>query len=324
MIQYLSMAFGINFKNKWIANFLISQTFSILFLIVLQIAILIHINYEIKTPNYKILTLITFASKIISFLAIKLKSSQIFRLYDKLVDYQNKSYIKYYNHYISSIIFISFTFLMTWTSTAIHFNDLNFMKLYKESAEKQETLPMKQKMQIILMSFYVNAWQCLVQFIFYEFNSRYVSILNEFNREIRRNVSKPDKNVIIFSQIAVSEFTEFRVNINKNVDFIKYFIFIDTFGKTVPIIVSMFFIPNFNCNLNYIIVTHLVLTVVSFLWTMSSALGARKARTELILELNHWKSRLSTEESTLIEIKFLEKTIEKLKSNKKIEVIDFV
>jgi hypothetical protein len=213
---------------------------------------------------------------------------------------------------------------MTWISTAIHFNDSNFMEIYKESAEKQETLPMKRKMQIILMSFYVNAWECLVQFIFYEFNSRYVSILNEFNREIRRNVNKPDKNVIIFSQIAVSEFAEFRVNINKNVDFIKYFIFIDTFGKTVPIIVSMFFIPNLSGNLNYIIFAHLVLTVVSFLWTMSSALRARKARRELILELNHWKSKLSTEESTLIEIKFVEKIIEKLKSNKNIEVIDFV
>jgi hypothetical protein len=211
---------------------------------------------------------------------------------------------------------------MTWISTAIHFNDSSFMKIYKESDEKQETLPMKQKMQIILMSFYVNAWEYLVQFIFYEFNSRYVTILNEFNREIRR--SKPDKNAVIFSQIAVSEFTGFRVNINKNVNFIKYFIFIDTFGKTVLTIVPMFFIPNFNCNLNYIIVAHLVLTVVSFLWTMSSALRARNARRELILELNHWKSWLSTEESTLIEIKFLEKTIEKFKSSKNIEVIDFV
>jgi hypothetical protein len=108
MINYLLMIFGINCKIKWIATFLTGITLSIFSLIVVQIIAHISFDDEIKIIILKISCAIVYASKIISFIVLKFKSTKIFELYDRLIDYQIKSYIKYNNHYISTVVFILF------------------------------------------------------------------------------------------------------------------------------------------------------------------------------------------------------------------------
>jgi hypothetical protein len=108
MINYLLMIFGINCKNKWIATFLTGITLSIFSLIVVQIIAHISFDDEIKIITLKISCAIVFVSKLISFIVLKFKSTKIFELYDRLIDYQIKSYIKYNNHYISTVVFILF------------------------------------------------------------------------------------------------------------------------------------------------------------------------------------------------------------------------
>ena len=238
------MIFGINCKNKWIGSFLTGITLSIFSLIVNQIIAHISFGDEIKILILKISCAIVFVSKLISFIVLKFKSTKIFELYDRLIDYQIKSYIKYNNHYISTVIFILYTIIITWISTVIYFYDSHFSNLYKGLTEKQNNLPISQKSQIILICFYVNAWNFLLQIIFYEFNNRYISIINAFNQEIDRKSSKPDNNVIVLSQRTVWKFTKFRYDIKKNVDFVKYFIIIDTFSMALIMIYVMLYVPN--------------------------------------------------------------------------------
>ncbi len=180
--------------------------------------------------------------------------------------------------------------------------------------EKQNNLPINQKSQITLICFYVNAWNFLLQIIFYEFNNRYISIINAFNQEIDRKCSKPDNNVIVLSQRTVWKFTKFRSDIKKNVDFIKYFIIIDTFSMALIRIYVTFNVPNRNMNFNLFSFVYLILMAIHFLWTMNSALKVGKVEKEMISKLNRWKE-LESDENTFIEMRVLEKTVEQFKGN---------
>jgi hypothetical protein len=180
--------------------------------------------------------------------------------------------------------------------------------------ENQENLPINQKSQIILMTFYVNAWNFLLRIIFYEFNNQYISVINAFNQEIDRKSSKPDNNVIVLSQRTVWKFTKFRSDIKKNVDFVKYFIIIDTFSMALIMIYVMFYVPNHNMNFNLFSFVYLILMAIHFLWTMNSGLKVGKIEKEMISKLNCWKE-LESDENTFIEMRVLEKTVEQFKGN---------
>ena len=160
----------------------------------------------------------------------------------------------------------------------------------------------------------MNAWNFLLQIIFYEFNNRYISIINAFNQEIDRKVSKPDNNVIVLSQRTILEFTRFRSDIKKNVDFVKYFIIIDTSSMALVFTYVTFCVPNHNMNFNLYSFVHLILMIIHFLWTMSSALKVCKAEREFISKLNRWKE-MESDENTFIEMKVLERTIEQFEGN---------
>ncbi len=119
MINYLLMIFGINCKNKWIATFLTGITLSIFSLILVQIITHISFGDEIKILIFKISCAIALVSKITSFILLKFKSTKIFELYDRLIDYQIESFITYNNHYISTVIFILFTITAIWIGTSV-------------------------------------------------------------------------------------------------------------------------------------------------------------------------------------------------------------
>ncbi len=314
MINYLLMIFGINCKNKLIGTFLTGITLSIFSLIMVQTIVHISFGDEIEILIFKISSAIVVASKIISFIPLKFKSTKIFELYDRLIDYQIKSYIKYNNHYISTVIFILFTIIATWISTAIYFYDSHFGNIHKGLIEKQENLPISQKSQIILISFYVNAWNFLLQIIFYEFNNRYISIINAFNQEIDRKVSKPDNNVIVLSQRTVLKFNKFQSDIKKNVDFVKYFIIIDTFSMALIMIYVMFCVPNRNMQFKLFSFAYLILMAIYFFWTMNSGLKVGKVEKEMVSKLNRWKE-LESDENTFIEMRVLERTVDQFEGN---------
>ncbi len=319
MIRYLSNVFGVNCNNKWIASSLTGLTLSILSLVVFEITFPISINDELKILILKISGSVTFASRIVSFLLIKYYSSKIFRVYDQIEEYQIKSFIKYDN-YFSIIISILFVFISTGLSTTIYFCDFYFNNLYKELTEKQELIPINQKLQVFLINFYIHAWNTLLQLMYREFNTRYISIIETFIEEMNRRYSKPDRTVIINAQRTVLQLTEFRSNFKKNVEFIKYFIIIDILSMSGIMIYALIYIPTYNMKINIFSISYLILMSIHFSWTVKTELNANKLSEELSSKLNHW-NELSTEGFCLIEMKVLERTIQLLKENDNIQAV---
>jgi len=322
MVRYLSKVFGINCNNKWIGNSLTGLTLSILSLVVFQITFPISLKDELKILIVKISCSVTFASKIVSFLLIKYYSSKIFRVYDQIEEYQIKSFIKYDN-YFSTIISILFVFISTGLTTAIYFYDSYFNNLFKELTEKQEIIPINQKLQVFLIHFYLHAWKILLQLMYREFNTRYISIIETFIEEINRRFNKPDRNVIINAQRTVLQLIEFRSNFKKNVEFIKYFIIIDILSMFGITIYPLIYIPTYNMNFNIFCILYLILMSIHFSWTIKTELKVNKLSEELSSKLNSWKS-FRIEGINSIEMKVLERTIQLFTENDNIEAEDFI
>jgi hypothetical protein len=312
--------FGINCNNKWIGNSLTGLTLSILSLVVFQITFPISLKDELKILILKISSSVTFASKIVSFLIIKYYSSKIFRVYDQIEEYQIKSFIKYDN-YFSTIISILFVFTSTGLTTAIYFCDFYFNNLFKELTEKQELIPIDQKLQIFLINFYVHALKTLLQLMYREFNTRYISIIETFIEEIDRRFNKPDRNVIINAQRTVLQLIEFRSNFKKYVEFIQYFIVIDILSMSGIIIYALIYIPTYNMKFNIFCILYLILMLFHFSWTIKTGLKVNKLSEELSSKLNRW-NELSIDGLCSIEMKVLERTIQLFKENDNIQAED--
>ncbi len=322
MVRYLSKVFGINCNKKWIGNSLTGLTLSILSLVVFQITFPISLKDELKILILKISSSVTFASKIVSFLIIKYYSSKIFRVYDQIEEYQIKSFIKYDN-YFSTIISILFVFTSTGLTTAIYFCDFYFNNLFKELTEKQELIPIDQKLQIFLINFYVHALKTLLQLMYREFNTRYISIIETFIEEIDRRFNKPDRNVIINAQRTVLQLIEFRSNFKKNVEFIKYFIVVDILSMSGIIIYTMVYIPTYSMKFNIFCILYLILMSIHFSWTIKTGLKVNKLSEELSSKFNRWKN-FRIEGINSIEMKVLERIVRRFTGDENIQEEDSV
>jgi hypothetical protein len=189
--------------------------------------------------------------------------------------------------------------------------------------EKQELIPINQKLQIFLINFYLHAWKTLLQLMYREFNTRYISIIETFIEEINRRLKKPDRNVIINAQRTVLQLIEFRSNFKKNVEFIKYFIIIDILSMFGTIIYALIYIPTYNMNFNIFCILYLILMSIHFSWTIKTELKVNKLSEELSSKLNRW-NELSIEGFCLIEMKVLERTTQLFRENDDIQAVDYL
>jgi hypothetical protein len=287
---------------------------------VIPIIFPISLNDELKVLILKIFCSLTTASKIISILIIKFNSSKIVRLYDQIEEYQIKSFIEH-KYYFSTTISILTAFITSGFTTTIYYYDFYFNKLFKEFTETQELLPINQKLQIILIHFYLHAWKTLLELMYRDFNTRYISIIKSFIQELNRNVNEPDRDVIINAQRTVLQLIEFQSNFKKYFNFIKYFIFVDIFSISGIMIYALIYVPTFNLNFNILSISNLILMSIHSLWTFRSGFKAKYLSEELMFKLNRWKE-MRIEGFCFIEMQVLERTVQIFKGNENNEAID--
>ncbi len=230
-----------------------------------------------------------------------------------------KCFIKYKN-YLSIIFSIFFAFFSTGITTTIYYWDFYFSKLFKELTEKQELIPINQKLQMFLIHFYLHAWKTLLQLMYREFNNRYISIIESFILELNRKDNKPDRIVIIRARRTFWKLNEFRSISKKNLGFIKYFIVIDVLGMSGILIYSLIYVPTFNMDFNFFSIPYLILMSFQFLWTVKTGFNVSMKSDELCLELSRWKD-FEFEGISFIEMNVLENTVRKFKLNENIDAV---
>jgi hypothetical protein len=169
---------------------------------------------------------------------------------------------------------------------------------------------------IFFMITYVHLWKILFHLIYNEMNNNYLSILKEFNKEMKRKITFPDITVIRMTDRTILNFIELQTSLRKNVNFIKYFIIIDSIATGLFMITWLICsqIPaektsSFLLALNYIIFYYLYQ-----FWILFKVNRSKKYENEIKSHVNRWQ-KITFNDRCIVELDILERSVKIFTSN---------
>jgi hypothetical protein len=217
--------------------------------------------------------------------------------------------------YIYPAISLYLSIVISLLTTKYNFCEPYLIEILEDFNELMKLLPIPHFSQIFLMALYPYSWFFVIQFLYIEIKARYIAIIKDFNNELKRIFTKPDKNVIISIQKTIKKFIEFKDDIKINVDFLKYGIFIELIVAITAIVVVGSHGSIFDTECHPFSISFIVLVIGSYLWTMSYDYSVRRSENDLTLSLNHWLNQ-KYEDFDEIEIKVLERTLKQFNEQK--------
>jgi hypothetical protein len=108
----------------------------------------------------------------------------------------------------------------------------------------------------------------------------------EFKKEVLNEKSEPDSDVLKLTQKFVMKFVNFKNDIKRSVDCLKYSISMDFLSTIAFIISSHVLVLKYECY--HFDISRIVLMIAYYLWTMSSNLRIRIIENDFSLILNQW------------------------------------
>jgi hypothetical protein len=193
---------------------------------------------------------------------------------------------------------------MAFIGTKIYFWELCETHIFKSFDGQLELIPMPSIVKVFVLHFYLNSWYVSIQLLYIEFKSRYISIIKEFRKEVLNEKSEPDGDVLILTRKYVLKFVNFKNEIKRNVDSLKFGISIEFFLSIGLIVYSNGFVMRSKFyRLN---ILRIILMIGYYLWTMSSNLRIRIIENDLSFILNRWLN-LKAEDSIQIDMDYIEK-----------------
>jgi hypothetical protein len=188
--------------------------------------------------------------------------------------------------------------------TKIYFWELCATEVFKGFDGQLDVILMPSIIKVFVLHFYHNSWFVSIQLLYIEFKSRYISIIKEFRKEVLNEKSEPDGDVLILTRKYVLKFVNFKNEIKRNVDSLKFGISIEFFLSIGLIVYSNGFVMRSKFyRLN---ILRIILMIGYYLWTMSSNLRIRIIENDLSFILNRWLN-LKAEDSIQIDMDYIEK-----------------
>ncbi len=310
MIEHILKVYGIDCDNKWIGYFATVLTLFIFSSLIFPVIYVKNFSYILTKYLYKFLILTLCISKIITYFVIKYNSSKYFQLNRKLRKYQRKQLIGELNICIFSIISFCFSIVIALLGVKMYFCESFLTEIYKDFNERMESLPVPSLSLVFILMIYVYSWHLTYELIYIEIKSRYMSIIRNFNNEVVKIATKPNKSILILTQRTILKFIEFQINIKRNVDYLKYGNFIQL---VLPIAITVGSISNIECI--YYSISFIVIKIGFYLWTMSHDLRIRRAENNLTSNINRWLNP-EHEDSDYFETKVLESTVKQFNEQK--------
>ncbi len=298
MIEHMLKIYGINCNNKWLGYFTTGISLSF-FSTMISLLLFVKSYEDIES---EIFFKISFASKLFNYLVIKHKSMKLFELNHKLRKFQKKSRISQLNIYIFSILCLFFAGLLAFFTTKTYLCKTFSTEIFEDLSEKMDSIPIPSSLQMILMYFYSFLMQISFQLLYIELKTRYISIIKEFKINVMNEKSEPDIDALKLTQKFVLKFVNFKNDIKRNVDFLKYGISLEFISNLVMLLFS-----HVNSDCLHFEIPLIVLIIVNYLWTMSFNFRIRLNENNLSFILNQWL-HLKPEDSIAIEIDYIEKT----------------
>jgi hypothetical protein len=193
---------------------------------------------------------------------------------------------------------------MSIICTKIYFWELCATEMFKGFEGQLDVIPMPSIIKVFVVHFYLNSWYVSIHLLYIEFKTRYISIIKEFRKEVLNEKSEPDGDVLILTRKYVFKFVNFKNEIKRNVDSLKFGISIEFILSIGLIVYSNGFVMKSKFyRLN---ILRIILMIGYYLWTMSSNLRIRVIENDLSFILNRWLN-LKVEDSIRIDMNYIEK-----------------
>ncbi len=305
MIEHILKFYGINCENKWFGHLMTGITLTLFSTEIYYLIFYKNSNHILSEIILKLCLSISFASKLFNYLMVKFKSTEHFELSRRLKNFQIESRISQLSNDLVSIFSIIFCVLMALISTFSYFYVYVPSNLLQDVTEKVETLPIPSCFQIFFMILYHYSLSFLFALLYIDYKTRYISIIKEFKKNVLNEKSEPDSDVLKLTQKYVLKFVNFKNDIKKSVDFLKYGISLDFFSTMIRIINNHYLDSKSGCF--HFGIAHIVLLLGYYLWTMSFNLRIKIIDNNLSFILNQWL-HLNSEDSIQIEMDYIEKT----------------
>ncbi len=211
---------------------------------------------------------------------------------------------------ISYFIAIVLMILIIALSLMSRYKNPYLNQIFKDVYEYEENLSTPSIISLIIFYIYIYGWKLFIQFIHFDINSQYVSILEAFNSELKRRIGFPNINVIKMTQRTVIQLMFFQTDIRKNVDSIKNFKLLDAVSLSAcQLIVLMKSSSLLNLNYFHIYFGYLTVLYIYFLWTQLINLKIKRNESNLKTQLNRWQ-KFKLSDQCFIELKILDRTVQ--------------
>jgi hypothetical protein len=237
---------------------------------------------------------------------IKYKSTELFDLNHKLIKFQNKCRMSQLNITLHSIFAVFLSIFSAFFTVNVYFCEPELFEYFNDGLD---SLPIPSFIQIFILSFYHNSWFISIQLLYLDLKTRYISILKEFRKNVINEKSEPDSDVLVLTQKYVIKFVNFKIDIKRNVDFLKYGISME-FISNVTLILCFHFLTS-KSKSYYSAIFFAIILIGYYLWTMSSNLRIRFVENDVSSILNQWL-HLNPEDSIQIEMDYIQKFVKQL------------
>ncbi len=316
MFEYFLIIFGINLKNKVFGHIITGLTFAIFSSLLIRYFFLFKINDNLNSILFKLFLSSIYLLNLITYSVIKFKSQKILELNAKIKTYCKVYFVNQLNIYkpfiIAVIVWIlSVTFFTLFRLSDDSFDSTSGILLFERRIGRSNRF-----CTIFFMITYVHLWKILFHLIYNEMNNNYLSILKEFNKEMKRKITFPDITVIRMTDRTILNFIELQTSLRKNVNFIKYFIIIDSIATGLFMITWLICsqIPaektsSFLLALNYIIFYYLYQ-----FWILFKVNRSKKYENEIKSHVNRWQ-KITFNDRCIVELDILERSVKIFTSN---------
>jgi hypothetical protein len=128
------------------------------------------------------------------------------------------------------------------------------------------------------------------------------------NLKLERRKSKPPLNIIVMPQNSIFQFLKFQKDLNKNVNFVEYFIIINNILLTMIYSFGLIIHHSFEIFQSEILISAIMLSNVYFLRIQIAVYKRKCAESKSVENLHKWQM-YGNDENILIELKVLRRSV---------------
>ncbi len=298
------MIFGINLKNKVIANLLTGLTLAILSSALFK-NFLFESNDEFHLSGLEIVSKFAFISDLSSFLIIKFRSKEILELNLEMKNYRRVYSIYKTRSFRPQIIAIIVWLICVSLLIILQILDPVFGETTGKLIFELEISDITRFWSFISFVAYTRIWKVLFRLIYHEMNIDYMNIIKDFSYEMKRKITAPDINCLRMTHKAVLDFINLQTALNKNVNFIKFYIIFNTILTYLSLI--FWLIDSKETFAKFLTVIYAIVVSIYNLFIIYEVLNRKKFERELLIHLDRWK-RIQFNEICIIELEVLERS----------------